>query len=157
MFERFAHDARTVVKAAETQARGLGSPTIEAEHLLLALASHTPPVQPLVDAGLDHDAVLAALDAARERSLMAVGIGAGDFALPPAPVTRSAHFAASAKIALARAVKTSAARGHRRIAAGHVLLGVLQAEAGTVPRALAAAEVDVDELRARTTAWLDSA
>lgn len=157
MFERFTRDARTVVKAADTQARGLGSPTIEAEHLLLALAAHTPPVAPLVDVGLDHDAVLAALDAARERTLMAVGISAHDFDLPPAPVTRSPRLAASARTALERAVKTSAARSDRRIVAGHVLLGVLQAEAGTVPRALAAAEVDVDELRARTAAWLDGA
>ena len=157
MFERFTRDARTVVKAAETHARGLGSPTLEAEHLLLALASHTPPVAPLADAGLDHDAVLAALDAARERSLMAVGIAAGDFDLPPAPVTRSPRVGASAKTALARSLKISAARSDRRIAAGHLLLGVLGAEAGTVPRALAAAEVDVDALRARTVAWMDSA
>jgi ATP-dependent Clp protease ATP-binding subunit ClpA len=157
MFERFTSDARTVVKAAETNARGLGSPTVEAEHLLLALASHTPPVTPLEQAGLDHDAVLAALDHARERSLMAVGLAAGDFDLPPAPVTRHPRFAASAKTALALAVKASAARHDRHIAAGHVLLGVLAAEAGTVPRALAAAGVDPGELRASTTAWLYSA
>jgi ATP-dependent Clp protease ATP-binding subunit ClpA len=157
MFERFTSDARTVVKAAETQARGLGSPTIEAEHLLLVLAAHVPEVPPLADAGLDHDAVLAALDAARERSLMAVGIAVGDFDLPPAPVTRSPRLAASARTALERAVRISAARSDRRIGAGHVLLGVLQAEAGTVPRALAAAQVDVDALRAGTVAWLTSA
>jgi ATP-dependent Clp protease ATP-binding subunit ClpA len=156
MFERFTRDARTVVKAAETHARGLGSATIEAEHLLLALASHTPPVTPLEQAGLDHDAVLAALDAARDRSLTAVGIAAGDFDLPPAPVTRHARFAASAKTALARAVKASAARHDGRIAAGHVLLGLLAADAGTVPRALAAADVDRDDLRARTIIWLDA-
>jgi ATP-dependent Clp protease ATP-binding subunit ClpA len=156
MFERFTRDARTVVKAAETHARGLGSPTIEAEHLLLALASHMPPVAPLEDAGLDHDAVLAALDTARDRSLMAVGIAPGDIDLPPAPVTHHPRFAASAKAALARAVKASAARHDRRIAAGHVLLGLLAAEAGTVPRALAAADVDRDDLRARTIAWLDA-
>jgi len=157
MFERFTRDARTVVKAAETQARGLGSQTIEAEHLLLALASRTPPIAPLHDAGLDHDGVLAALDAARERSLMAVGIAAGDFDLPPAPVTRSPRVGASARTALGRALKISAARSDHRIVAGHLLLGVLGAEAGTVPRALTAAEVDVDALRAQTAAWMDPA
>jgi ATP-dependent Clp protease ATP-binding subunit ClpA len=155
MFERFTRDARTVVKAAYTQACGLGSPAVEAEHLLLALASHTPPVQPLEDAGLDHDAVLAALDAARDRSLMAVGIAVGDFDLPPAPVTHDPRLAASAKMALHRAVKISATRSDRRIVAGHLLLGVLEAEAGTVPRALAVADVEVAALRARTAAWLD--
>jgi ATP-dependent Clp protease ATP-binding subunit ClpA len=152
MFERFTREARSVVKAAETQARGLGSPTIEAEHLLLALAS--APVPPLADAALDHDAVLAVLDAQRERSLMAVGIAGGDFDLPPAPVTRSPRFAASAKTALERSVRIAAGRSDRRLEAGHLLLGILQAEAGTVPRALAAAEVDVDALRASTEAWL---
>jgi hypothetical protein len=120
MFERFTHDARTIVKAADTQARGLGSSTIEAEHLLLALAAHTPPIAPLVDAGLDHDAVLAALDEARERSLQAIGISAHDFDLPPAPVTRNPRMAASAGSALHRAVKLSAARSDRRIGAARV-------------------------------------
>jgi ATP-dependent Clp protease ATP-binding subunit ClpA len=155
MLERFTTDARSAVKAAHTHARGLGSPTIEAEHLLLALASREPAVPALADAGLDHDAVLDALDTARVRSLMAVGIAAGDFDLPPAPVTRSPRLAASARTALERAVRLAAARSDRRIRAEHVLLGVLQAEAGTVPRALAAAEVDVDALRAGATAWLD--
>jgi ATP-dependent Clp protease ATP-binding subunit ClpA len=88
---------------------------------------------------------------------MAIGIAAGDFDLPPAPVTDHPRFAASAKAALGRAVKASAARHDRRIVAGHVLLGLLDAEAGTVPRALAAAEVDRNDLRASTVAWLDAA
>jgi ATP-dependent Clp protease ATP-binding subunit ClpA len=155
MLERFTRDARTVVKAAETQARGLGSPTIEAEHLLLALAAHEPPVPALAAAGLDHDAVLAALDAERTRSLMTVGISAGDFDLPPAPVTRHPRLAASGRAALERSVKIAAGRSDRRIAAGHILLGLLQAEAGTVPRALTAGQVDVDDLRDRAFASLE--
>ena len=94
MFERFTHDARRVVKSAETLASGLGSPTIEAEHLLLALADCQPV---LADVGLDHDGVLAALDEERVRSLLAVGISAADFDLPPAPLTRP-RFAASSKL-----------------------------------------------------------
>ena len=38
MFERFSHEARAVVKAAEAEARELGSHPIEAEHRLTALA-----------------------------------------------------------------------------------------------------------------------
>ena len=64
------------------------------------------------------------------------------------------RMAASAKTALDRAVRAAAARRHRRIAAGHILLGVLQAEAGTVPRALALAGVDRTELRQRAAAHL---
>jgi ATP-dependent Clp protease ATP-binding subunit ClpA len=150
MFERFTHDARQVVKSAETLASGLGSPTIEAEHLLLALADCQPV---LADAGLDHDGVLAALDEERVRSLLAVGISAADFDLPPAPLTRP-RMAASSKLALARAVRAAVDRSDKRIAGGHVLLGVLAAEAGTVPRALAIAGIDRQELRDRTAASL---
>ena len=150
MFERFTQDARQVVKAAETLARELGSPTIEAEHLLLALADREPV---LADAGLDHDGLLAALEAERDRSLVAVGISAADFDLPTAPVARP-RFAASSKRALERAVRAALARSDKRIAGGHILLGVLAAEAGTVPRALAVAGVDRVELRDRAAAGL---
>jgi ATP-dependent Clp protease ATP-binding subunit ClpA len=147
MFERFTREARAVVKEADGEARRLGSRTIEAEHMLLALAGREP-------LGLDRDEILRALEAERERSLMAVGISADDFDLRPAPFTRP-RMAASAKVALERSVRASLARSDRRIEAGHILLGVLAAEAGTVPRALALADIDRDELRTRTAAWLD--
>jgi D-alanyl-D-alanine carboxypeptidase len=150
MFERFTHDARQVVKSAETLASGLASPTIEAEHLLLALADCQPV---LADHGLDHDGVLAALDEERARSLRSVGISAADFDLPPAPRTRP-RMAASSKRALERALRAAVARSDKRIAGRHVLLGVLAAEAGTVPRALAIAGVDRQELRDRAAANL---
>ena len=146
MFERFTRDARAVVKCAEGEARGQGSPTIEAEHFLLALAAadEVP--------GLDHDAVLEALAAERERSLLAVGIAADEFDLPALVV--NPRIAQSAKLALERSVRAAVARSDRSIKAGHVLLGVLAAEAGTVPRALAAAGVDHQELRDRAAARL---
>jgi ATP-dependent Clp protease ATP-binding subunit ClpA len=151
MFERFTRDARQVVRSAETQAARLGSPTTEAEHLLLALSECQPA---LIEAGLDHDGVLAALDAERERSLRAVGISLADFDLPPAPLTRP-RFAASSKLALERAVREAVARSDKRIAGGHILLGILAAEAGTVPRALQIAGVDREDLRARAAASLN--
>jgi ATP-dependent Clp protease ATP-binding subunit ClpA len=146
MFERFTREARAVVKDADGEARRLGSRTIEAEHMLLALAGHEP-------LGLDRDEILSALEAERERSLMAVGIAAGDFDLRPAPVTRP-KMATSAKIALERSLRASMERSDRRIEAGHILLGVLAAEAGTVPRALTLADIDRDALRERADAWL---
>lgn len=151
MFERFTQDARAVVKAAETQAAHLGSPTIEAEHLLLALADREAA---LAAVGLDRDGVLEALEAERDRSLAAVGIVASDFELPPAPVRRP-RFAASSKLALERALRAAVARSDKRLVSGHILLGVLAAEAGTVPRALALAGVDRDDLRARAQTALD--
>jgi ATP-dependent Clp protease ATP-binding subunit ClpA len=150
MFERFSHEARDVVKAAEAEARELGSPTIEAEHLLLALADR---VAALPAVGLDHDGVLVALDAERDRSLAAVGVSASGFEPPRLPT--KPKFATSAKSALELALRAALARGDRRILPGHLLLGVLHPQAGTVPRALAQAGVDRDDLRARTNAELD--
>jgi ATP-dependent Clp protease ATP-binding subunit ClpA len=146
-FERFTKDARAaVLTASEKEARSSGQGTIEAEHLLLALAAHPD----LRELGLDHEALVAALVQEEERSLAAVGIAAGDFGLP---VTRSRRpkpkLATSAKLALQRALTIAVDRGERRIHAGHLLYGVLAAERGRVPRALQIAGIDVDELRAR--------
>jgi ATP-dependent Clp protease ATP-binding subunit ClpA len=152
MFNRFTGDARRVVRCAEREARSLGSSSIEAEHLLLALPWTNDAT--MAAAGLDRETVIGALEAERERSLMAVGIAAGDFDLPPRRIEGRPAIAASARVALERALKTAAARKHRRVVAGHVLLGVLQAEAGTVPRALAQVGVDRQELRARAAAHL---
>jgi ATP-dependent Clp protease ATP-binding subunit ClpA len=159
VFERFTKQARTVVKDAEAEARALGSPSVDAEHLLLALtrqdAGTTAAGSALAEVGLDYEAALEALDSEREGSLLAVGITAGDFDVPIAPPARRPRFGASAKAALERALRVSLARADRRIEAGHVLLALLQAEAGTVPRALAQAGVDRDDLRARTAAAMD--
>lgn len=162
MFERFTQDARAIVaRAANEEAAQLGSPRIEAEHLLLALTSGppSPTTRLLADAGLDHDGVLAALDRETERSLAAVGVSAAAFAhadRPRAP-HRSPRFATSAKQALERALRAAVARGDRRIVAPHLLLGLLRAQAGTVPRALAAADVDPVALATRTERLLDEA
>jgi ATP-dependent Clp protease ATP-binding subunit ClpA len=160
MFERFVNEARAVVAGAEPEARELGSRTIEAEHLLLALTTraHTPVQGVLAEAGLDHEAVVAALDAEFEHSLLAVGVSASDFDFDvgrgrPVPGGRP-RFATSSKLALERALRIAKAWYDRRIEPAHILLGILRAEAGTVPRALAAANVDRAELAAAATATI---
>ena len=155
MFERFTREARLVVTTAESEARELGSPAIEAEHLLLALTrldETTPVGGALAEARLDHAALLDALDAERERSLMAVGISIGDFDLPPARPSAKPRMAAGAKSALEHALRISLARADKRIGSGHILLALLRAEAGTVPRALKGAGVDRAELNDRVAA-----
>jgi ATP-dependent Clp protease ATP-binding subunit ClpA len=145
-FERFTPDARAAVLGAREQARTLGHHTVESEHLLLALAAR-PEFHAL---GLDHDELATALAQEAERSLAAVGVAAGE--LEPAVgarAPRKLQFATSAQLALQRAAAVAAARGDRRLHAGHVLLGVLAAQNGRVPRALRIAGVDVDELRAQ--------
>jgi len=159
MFERFTREARLVVSNAEAEARELGSPTIEAEHLLLALTRLDPATTVggvLAEAGLDHDEVLRALDAERDRSLAAVGISIGDYDLPQARPSTKPRLAANAKSALEHALRIALARSDKKIGSGHVLLALLRAEAGTVPRALHEAGVDRKELNDRTAAALDA-
>ena len=91
-----------------------------------------------------------ALTQEEERSLASVGVAADEVEPAVAARTpRKLQFATSAKLALQRAMAVAVARGDRRLDAGHVLLGVLAAEHGRVPRALQIAGIDVDDLRAQ--------
>lgn len=138
MFERFTKDARSVVlRAADVEAAALGARTIEAEHLLLALSDTI---------GVDHDLLVEALEAETAASLEAVGVSLR----PPTPRRRRSEFrmGASGKLALHRSLKVALARRDRHIGAEHLALGVLQAEVGTVPRALALAGLDREALAA---------
>jgi ATP-dependent Clp protease ATP-binding subunit ClpA len=145
-FERFTRDARATVKAAHAEARLAGHHTIEAEHLLLALATRSE----FRALGLDHDRLTQALAEEEERSLASVGLDFAALESGPAPrAPREPRFATSSKLALERALKAAARRGEKRLDARHVLLGVLTAKQGRVPRTLRIAELDVDELRAR--------
>ena len=158
MFERFTRAARAAVKDAETEARELGSPAIEAEHLLLALTRQDPSTavgRALAEAGLDHERVTEALEAERERSLAAVGISIHDFELPPPHPSTRPRMAAGAKSALEHALRISLERADKRIDGAHILLALLRAEAGTIPRALSEAGVDRRELNDLVTAAMD--
>jgi ATP-dependent Clp protease ATP-binding subunit ClpA len=149
MFTKFAADSRRVVKDAREIAQGLESPTVEAEHLLLAIAhrTETPAHRLLAEAGLGYDEVRDALDAEFEASLAAVGVTLRDFDLTATPVpARTPRWGASAALALKRCSRIATARRDRRITPSHILLGVLRAPAGTVPRALHRASVDRAEL-----------
>jgi ATP-dependent Clp protease ATP-binding subunit ClpA len=140
------------VTRAEEEARELGSPTVEAEHLLVALADH-PVVR---EAGLDRDGVIDALERETERSLAAVGVSADEFDLPrPRPRAGGLGFGTSAKLALRRSMLVRSGRRQRDLNATHVLIGVLRAEVGTVPRALEVAGVDRIDLIGRAEASLN--
>lgn len=142
MFERFTKDARAVVVDATAEAQALDAPAVEAEHLLLAVAAREHAA--LERAGLDHDAVREALEAEARASLAAAGV---EWDVAPRPSKGQLRFAASSKRALERALPAAVARGDPRLTADHVLLGILAAEVGTVPRALALAGVDRETLR----------
>ena len=112
MFERFTRDARALVAAAEAEARELGSPTVEAEHLLLALTRQEPTTAAgaaLAEVGLDHGRLSDALQDERERSLLAVGISISDFDLPaPRPQARP-RLSTSAQVQPSRTARSTSA------------------------------------------------
>jgi ATP-dependent Clp protease ATP-binding subunit ClpA len=160
MFERFDTQSGTVVVQAREEARLLGATRLEAEHLLLALARQSAwdAGRVLADAGLDHDGLGRALDAEVLRSLASVGVTPGATAIAdrPVPTTREPRWGTSAKRAIRRALDAAKARGDRSIHPTHLLLGVLRAEEGTVPRALATSRVDRTHLVASAEATLDA-
>lgn len=134
----FDHYLNGVLVRAIEEARAEGSPTVEAQHMLLALAAGDDPV--LAAAGLDHAAVRGALDQEFAHSLAAAGVTLT--AGPPrsSPPAGTPPLGATAKAALDRAIGRAPRK--KDIRPGHVLLGILLAEVGTVPRALALAGVD---------------
>lgn len=155
---KFAADARTIVRRAETEARTEGSRSIEAEHLLLALTRQhdTDAVRVLEAAGLDHDTLRDALEGQSREALAAAGVEIGDDVPPPRHVSDRRHLrmGQSGKLALQRALVASTKRGDRRLETSHLLVGILRAEHGTVPRALAQIHVDRQHLIASAEAAL---
>jgi ATP-dependent Clp protease ATP-binding subunit ClpA len=143
----FGQYVRTIVHRGQLEARETGSPIIEAEHLLLAMASQqgTAPQAVLASVGLDHDAIRTALEREFVESLRAAGVS---LAAPIPPSARHEDrrvlLGASARLSVERAVKLAAARERRDPV--HLLIGVLGAQHGTVPRALAFAGVDREAL-----------
>ncbi|MET0414440.1 MAG: Clp protease N-terminal domain-containing protein [Actinoplanes sp.] len=134
----FDHYLQAVLVRAAEEARAESSATVEAHHVLLALAAGHDPV--LAEAGLDRDALREALDREFAHSLAAAGV-----TLPPTPprstpAPGSPGLGSTAKAALDRGFAHAARKKDARPA--HVLLGILLAEAGTVPRALALAGID---------------
>ena len=152
MFERLDRRTGAVIVQARNEARLLGAAKLEAEHLLLALSRRTASDagRVLASVGLDHEGLRSALDAELRRSLDAAGVGLGTIALaePPLPTTGEPRWGESSKRALQRALGVAKERGDRAIRPVDILVGVLRAEEGTVPRALAFAGVDAPALAA---------
>jgi ATP-dependent Clp protease ATP-binding subunit ClpA len=152
MLNRFTKEARLVVADSFRVARDFGAPTVEAEHLLLAVAAGGAPAATVMrDAGLDFDGLAAALVAETTRSLAAVGVSA-DALQQFSPFVERPRLATSAKLALERSLKAAVARNDKHIGSEHITLGALRATTGTVPRALECAGVDRVELTRRVEA-----
>ncbi|TMR97195.1 Clp protease N-terminal domain-containing protein [Nonomuraea basaltis] len=147
-FDTYLH---TILTEGGTEAHRHGSATVEAQHLLLAIAAQegTAPQRILASAGLDHQAIRAALDREFDHSLSTVGVTRSSFDLPRPSTTskRPPTMGATGKLALERGFASVSRKKDLRPL--HVLLGILQAEVGTVPRALALAGVDRTDLLTR--------
>ncbi|GAA5068197.1 D-alanyl-D-alanine carboxypeptidase [Thermocatellispora tengchongensis] len=138
-----------ITERAVEEARQEGAAAVEAQHLLLAVAAGQDPAtrRVLASAGLDEQAIRAALEREFEHSLSAAGVSLSGFRLPrPSPALDRPKLGASAKLALERGFASVSRK--RDLRPAHLLLGVLLAEAGTVPRALALAGVEAAELAA---------
>lgn len=142
----FDHYFGRILESAATEATADGSAAVEAQHLLLAIAREGSPV--LAAAGLDQPALRRALDQEFARSLAAAGVRLPD-GLPHATPDpeRTPPLGASARAAIERSFQL--VQRKRDLRPGHMLVGVIQAELGTVPRALALAGVDRAALRER--------
>ncbi|TCM41826.1 Clp protease N-terminal domain-containing protein [Kribbella sp. VKM Ac-2568] len=149
-------DVRSVlVRGARAEARLDGSSMIEAEHVLLALAAlpGSAAARMLHGAGLTRDAIRAALDREWEQSLATAGIAVTVAELPTATPDeeRTPAIGESTKLLLKRAMDNAAATGGGRIGASNMLVGILDANLGRVPRALDLAGIDRAALRAQAT------
>ena len=141
---RFDRFLAGVLDQARREARGDGSSAVEAHHLLLAVAGSDEPGtrRVLGSVGLDSAAVREALNREFERSLAAAGVSlaAAEVPRPSHRRERPAPLGSSVKLALERGVRSVARK--RPLLPAHLLLGILLAPVGTVPRALAFAGVD---------------
>jgi ATP-dependent Clp protease ATP-binding subunit ClpA len=147
-----AMTAREVLKHARDAASTLSSRTVEAEHLLLVLADQSTENagKVLQEAGLDRGRIEAALREENRLSLAVAGVEPlTDGQASASRQTRTPLWGASAKAALVRGHRVAKQSGRVRETTTDLLLGILQAELGTVPRALAIAGADRAELMAR--------
>jgi ATP-dependent Clp protease ATP-binding subunit ClpA len=141
----------TVAGQFEVEAKRDGAKFIEAEHMLLALAADRDgdAAKLLKESGLDHRRLASALQEEHRRTLAFAGMNAPNQELVEATALESSlTFGTSAKTALRRALMASRGDHRRRprLRGTDLLLGILQAELGTVPRALAIAGIDRTEL-----------
>ena len=126
---------------------------IEAEHMLLALAAgvDSDAGRLLKEFGLDHARLTDALHEERRQTLAFVGMKATETKLGEATELDSGpSLGTSAKMAVRRALIGSRHERRRaRLRGTDLLAGILEAEFGTVPRALAIAGIDRAALLAR--------
>jgi ATP-dependent Clp protease ATP-binding subunit ClpA len=146
--------AMVVVRRFVVEAKQDAAKFVEAEHMLLTLATNEQgdACRLLNESGLTYEQLMAALREERRRTLAFAGIEPSERPTAATELDRPLTFGTSAKAAIKRALIASRERRPRRpcIQSTELLLGILQADLGTVPRTLAIAGVDRAALIART-------
>ena len=142
-----------VVERGGLEAAREGSAAVEAHHLLLAIARepHASEGEVLAAIGLEYDVIVIALDREYRASLRAAGLSVDDLRLPtatPSPVVPS-RLGTSSVAALQR---LAAQFRKSELGPVHLLLAIVQAQLGTVPRALQMAGFDRSALLTRLAA-----
>lgn len=148
----WARALRVSLARARTEAKRAGSRTLEAEHLILALASErdSEPAKLLAGAGLDYERLTDAFRDERRQSLAYAGV---DIPLPePTEWRGTPVWSSSAKNAIIGAHVFATEHGRRRLTSVDLLVGILEANLGTVPRAFDLAGIDREALIAHSTA-----
>jgi ATP-dependent Clp protease ATP-binding subunit ClpA len=133
--KQFRGEVRGLLLQAQDEAAARGAPTVEAEHLLLAMT--TVPFgsasRILEDLRLSHDRVAGALDRERARALALVGVDTRRLPRPrPIHDIRRIGWGQSARSAAERSTGEAHADPQLRM-----LLGIVRAEVGVIPRLLA--------------------
>lgn len=135
------------------EAKREGAKLVEAEHMLLALAANadSDAARLLNEFGLDHDRLASALHEEHRLTLAVVGMKATETKLQEATeLDSSPSLGTSAKMAVRRAlIGSHHDRRRARLRGTDLLAGILEAEFGTVPRALAIAGIDRAALLSR--------
>ena len=139
--------ALVVVRQFVVEAKQDAAKYIEAEHMLLTLATNeeSDACRLLNESGLTYQQLASALHEERRRTLAFAGVEPLDEPQTAATeLDRPLTLGTSAKVAIKRGLLASRERRPRRpcIQSTELLLGILQAELGTVPRTLAIAGVD---------------
>ena len=151
MFERFVRDARrrrarSQLGRGRARARRASRPSTCSSRWR---ARTTPPAPPCARSVSTRRRCATRSSATSSASLARVGIDASGVDVSANCRRTKPRWGASAKQALERAVEEAKRRGDRHIGCEHILLGLLRAEHGTVPRLLAAEGIDRDELTGR--------
>lgn len=147
---QFREEVAALVPRAAAAAAARGAPAVEAEHLLLAMAAGRfgRATQALQDLGLSPATTGAALDREQTAALALVGVDVMGLPGPrPVPDPRRLRWGQSARLAAERSTREEHPDPRLRM-----LLAIVHAQAGVVPRLLAELDLTVADVEAAVAA-----